>query len=51
MKDLLDRAFGGSAKQLVMQALSKARTSPRELAEIRKLIDQTDVDSNKRGQK
>ena len=36
--DLLDRAFGGSAMQLVMSALSSRRTSRKELAEIRRLI-------------
>lgn len=49
VKDLLDRAFGGSAKQLVMQALSAARTSPQELKEIRKLIDDANTTSTKRG--
>jgi predicted transcriptional regulator len=38
-EDLLDRAFGGSAMKLVMQALSSRRASAEELAEIRKLID------------
>lgn len=38
--DLLDRAFGGSAKQLVLQALSAKKSSASELAEIRKLLDQ-----------
>lgn len=38
--DLLDRAFGGSAMKLVMQALSGARTTPEELAEIRRLLDE-----------
>jgi BlaI family transcriptional regulator, penicillinase repressor len=37
--DLLDKAFGGSASKLVMQALSSKRTSDKELAEIRKLLD------------
>lgn len=37
---LLDRAFGGSARQLVMQALAAKKSSPAELAEIRKLIDE-----------
>ena len=40
--DVLERAFGGSAHQLVMQALSTGRASPDELAEIRKLLDQLD---------
>lgn len=37
--DLLDRAFGGSAAKLVMQALSTKKASPEELAEIRRLLD------------
>jgi len=37
--DLLDKVFGGSAGQLVVQALSAERASPEELAEIRQLLD------------
>jgi predicted transcriptional regulator len=37
--DLLDRAFDGSAAKLVLQALSSTKTSPEELAEIKKLLD------------
>ena len=40
VSDLIDRVFDGSAAQLVMQALAGGRTSPEELAEIRKLLDQ-----------
>jgi BlaI family transcriptional regulator, penicillinase repressor len=39
VSDLLDRAFGGSAAKLVLQALASRKASPEELAEIRKLID------------
>jgi predicted transcriptional regulator len=39
VSDLLDRAFGGSAKGLVMHALSAKSVSARELQEIRKLLD------------
>lgn len=39
VRDLLDRAFGGSAAKLVMQALAARRASPEELVEIRRLID------------
>jgi BlaI family transcriptional regulator, penicillinase repressor len=39
VRDLLDRAFGGSSSKLVLQALNARRTSPEELAEIRKLIE------------
>ncbi|MEI8021923.1 MAG: BlaI/MecI/CopY family transcriptional regulator [Schlesneria sp.] len=38
--DLLERAFGGSAQKLVMQALSSKKASSAELVEIRKLIDE-----------
>lgn len=38
--DLLKRAFAGSAKNLVMGALSAKPASQDELAEIRKLVDQ-----------
>jgi BlaI family transcriptional regulator, penicillinase repressor len=36
--DLLDRAFGGSVSQLVLQALAARRASPEELREIRRLL-------------
>jgi BlaI family transcriptional regulator, penicillinase repressor len=39
VKDLVDRAFGGSAAALVLQALNAEGTTPAELKEIRKLID------------
>lgn len=39
IRDLLDRAFGGSASKLVMQALASRKASAEELSEIRKLID------------
>jgi len=40
VRDLLARAFGGSATELVMQALAARRASPEELAEIRRLLDE-----------
>jgi BlaI family penicillinase repressor len=36
--DLLDRAFGGSAGKLALQALESRRTSPGELREIRRWL-------------
>jgi predicted transcriptional regulator len=39
IKDLVDRAFGGSAKRLVMQALEVKKASPSELAQIEKLLN------------
>ena len=40
VKDLADKAFGGSAMKLVMSALASKRASRKELAEIRKLLDE-----------
>jgi predicted transcriptional regulator len=37
---LLERAFGGSSSQLVMQALATKKASARELKEIRNLLDE-----------
>lgn len=37
--DLMERAFSGSASQLVLRALSFKRTSAQELQEIRSLLD------------
>src|SRR5687768_13607896 len=37
--DLLNRAFGGSASKLVLQALAASRATPAELDEIRTLLD------------
>ena len=39
VQDLVDRAFGGSAAQLVLRALSAEGASDAEITEIRKLID------------
>ncbi len=38
--DLLDRAFGGSARQMVMQALASRPASTEDLDEIRRLLDE-----------
>jgi BlaI family transcriptional regulator, penicillinase repressor len=37
--DLLDRAFGGSVKALVMQALAGKKSSAKDLDAIEKLLD------------
>lgn len=39
VRDLLERAFGGSSSKLVMQALNAKRTTPEELGEIRRIIE------------
>jgi predicted transcriptional regulator len=38
--DLLRRAFGGSAKSLLLHALGHERATSQELAEIRQLLDE-----------
>lgn len=38
--DLLHRAFGGSARSLLMGALSARKASRQELAEMRRLLDE-----------
>jgi predicted transcriptional regulator len=37
--DLINKAFGGSARKLIVAALSSKRASAAELEEIRKLLD------------
>jgi BlaI family transcriptional regulator, penicillinase repressor len=39
VRDLVQRAFGGSVKSLVLQALSTKKSSAAELEEIEKLLD------------
>lgn len=43
---LMDTAFGGSAKKLVMQALGNKKTSKKELEEIKKMIDDLEKGGN-----
>ena len=40
VRDLMERAFGGSAQRLVMQALASKRATSNELDAIRRLIDE-----------
>ena len=40
VRDLADRAFGGSPSSLVMQALAAKPASHEELAQIRKMLDE-----------
>jgi len=44
LRDLMQRAFAGSAEKLVMQALSTKKVTAKELAEIRKLLDELEGD-------
>jgi predicted transcriptional regulator len=39
VSDLLQRAFGGSVKALVMQALATKKSSAKDIEEIEKLLD------------
>jgi predicted transcriptional regulator len=43
--ELLDRAFGGSARQLVLQALRTRQVTLEELAEIRRLLDELESEA------
>ncbi len=49
--DLLQRAFGGSAKNLLMGALSTRKASKQELAELRELLHQYEKDQYEEGAK
>jgi BlaI family transcriptional regulator, penicillinase repressor len=40
VRDLLERAFDGSAMKLVMHALAARKTSPDEIARIRRMLDE-----------
>ncbi len=42
VRDLMDRAFGGSAHELVLQALGAGKVSVAELREIRQLLNDLD---------
>jgi len=39
VRDLVDRAFGGSAMKLVMHALSSRKASAGEIAHLRRMLD------------
>ena len=42
LRDLIQRAYGGSVKALVMQALGTAKTSPDTLHAIEELLDKAE---------
>lgn len=42
LDQFINRVFRGSASSLVMRALGRSETSPEELAEIRKFLDEQD---------
>ena|SRR6056297_3448720 len=39
VNDLIEKAFGGAAEKLVMQALSSRQVTPEEIETLRKLLD------------
>ncbi|MBX7246938.1 MAG: BlaI/MecI/CopY family transcriptional regulator [Candidatus Sumerlaeaceae bacterium] len=45
MRDLLDKAFAGSAANLVMHALSAKKATQQELQEIREILDRLEGES------
>ena len=45
LRDLMQRAFDGSMKSLVMQALSTKQSSPEDLAAIEALLDRIEGES------
>ena len=45
LDSLLESAFGGSTSQLFMRALSRKKTSPAELKEIKALLDTLEDDA------
>ena len=40
VKEMVDRVFNGSARKLVLHALSARKATPQEIAEIRTLLDE-----------
>jgi predicted transcriptional regulator len=46
VRELVDRAFGGAARNLVLHALSECRPSAEEMVEIRTLLDKFEKDSS-----
>lgn len=48
VRHLLDRAFGGAAHKLVMQALAAQPAGSDELAEIRRLLDRMQKERSRR---
>ncbi len=47
VRDLLDRAFDGSAGKLVLQALDSRPADPEELRQIRRLLDRLESDEDR----
>ena len=50
VRNLLDKVFGGSAKQLVLQALETQPASAEEMKEIRRILKQAEKDLKNDGE-
>ena len=48
VKEMLDRVFNGSARKLVLHALSAKKATPQEIAEIRSLLDAMEQSDSQR---
>lgn len=46
LRNLIEKAYDGSAGSLVLHALSSKKTSPEELAEIRRLLGELEAGDN-----
>jgi BlaI family penicillinase repressor len=51
LSHLVQRAFGGSVKSMVLQALSSRKSTRRDVAEIEKLLDRIEEDRMDLGRK
>lgn len=49
VRDLADRAFGGSAARLALQALAARKASPEELAEVRGWLAEAEREGKREG--
>jgi len=49
--DMLQRVFEGSASQLMMHALAGRKASREEIEELRRLLDEQEVDEHKRSRR
>lgn len=45
VNELIEKAFGGAAEKLVMQALSSRKVDPKEIETLRKLLDELEENS------
>lgn len=46
VKDLIGKVFGGSLEQLVLQAISSKKATPEQIAQIRKMLDDIEMEQS-----